>query len=655
MKNKKNILTFVLFTLFYVGNLYAQSNVSSTYNRLLTEISILFVLFILFSIYWMRKLAIEKENFKYLFDNTIEAIIISENGKIIDVNEAGLKMLGCKNKKEILNLPPSSFVSKESLNTVQKNILKNYTKPYEIVINKFDGTTFPALVKGKSRFDGQKQLRISSIIDITKLKEKENELQQTIDKLIDNQEFLNTLIDGSPIPFFYKSRSGIYLRTNKKFEDLFGFEKEELVGKTAFDIAPRELAIKYTQEDEDLFANPQKPQTYEYLVKNRKNGQIHNVIFYKNVFYNSKKEIAGFIGAVLDITQQKITEKHLQQAKEKAEIAVKLKSEFLANMSHEIRTPMNAIVGMLQLASNTQMDKKQEKYFHTIKNSANNLLNIINDILDFSKMEAGKMNINKVNFDMFEIVSHIQSLLLQEIQEKNLKFTLKCCLGENNKIFYGDSLRIEQILINLLSNAIKFTPKGNIILTIEQKEDNIVHFSIADSGIGLSKEQQEKLFESFTQADGSTTRKYGGTGLGLSISKQLVELMGGKIWVESELNQGSIFSFAIPLQKGNVNRVVKDDIQSLDIPSLQDSKILLIQDNKINQEQISPTQKEVLFTTLKEILQTKRVQKITPVLEKIDTFILSKTDQELFETIKYLVANRKFKEAINTMEHVNEK
>ncbi len=236
----------------------------------------------------------------------------------------------------------------------------------------------------------------------------------------------------------------------------------------------------------------------------------------------------------------------LKIAKERAEVATKEKSNFLANMSHEIRTPMNAIIGMTYLIKQSVLTPLQKDYVKKIENSANALLGIINDILDFSKIEAGKLEIENIDFDLHSVVENVTSLVELKACDKNLEFIVSYDHGMNMHLF-GDPLRISQVLTNLANNAIKFTSKGEVGIYITKKENNLYRFEVRDSGIGLTKEQQSKLFKSFSQADASTTRKFGGTGLGLAISKQLVEMMGGEIWVESEYGVGSVFGFEIPI------------------------------------------------------------------------------------------------------------
>lgn len=333
---------------------------------------------------------------------------------------------------------------------------------------------------------------------------------------------------------------GNLVEANEAFCQMLGYSYEE-----ARTLKVKDWDVHYSPE-ESINHIPQligTCSTFETLHR-RKDGKIITVEI--NAVGVEIEHQPMLFCAARDISERKQVEKELQEAKEKAEEATRAKSEFLANMSHEIRTPMNAITGMTYLMKETNLDSVQLDYLRKIESAANSLLGVINDVLDFSKIEAGKLEIEHIEFDLHQVIENVVNIIELKVQEKELEFVVGYDHNMNMNLF-GDPLRLGQILINLASNAVKFTHQGEIGIYIEKIVDGRFRFSVKDTGIGLSEEQADKLFQSFTQADSSTTRKFGGTGLGLAISKKFVEMMGGRIWVESRLGEGSNFIFEVDL------------------------------------------------------------------------------------------------------------
>ena len=398
--------------------------------------------------------------------------------------------------------------------------------------------------------------------------------------LRDNFSFVDALFESIPLPVYLKDDLGKYERLNKAFCRLFSIRAVDYVGKTIHDL----LDAKDAEIQENLDRKLLKEggtQLYEASLQ-LQNSTAFDALYSKAALYKSDGSVRGIVGTIVDISDQKTAERTLLVAKQAAESASRSKSDFLANMSHEIRTPMNSIIGMTQLVLDSPLETHQREYLSIVNTSSNALLDIINDILDFSKIEASKMLIETISFDLRRLILDTLRSLALKAKEKNLELVLDLDPKIPERLL-GDPGRIRQVLLNLIGNALKFTLRGEIIVraqvvALDSKILKII-IEVSDTGVGIPVQMEDKIFEAFTQEDGSTTRRFGGTGLGLSITKNLVGLMGGNISLVSEVNKGSVFSITMDL---GVDDNAQDKIIVTKPLTLTDKKILLVDDNMTN-------------------------------------------------------------------------
>ncbi|MES9883490.1 MAG: PAS domain S-box protein [Sedimenticola sp.] len=429
--------------------------------------------------------------------------------------------------------------------------------------------------------ENSRKIAVSLMRDAERMKQRAEVNLKNLQESTVELHKLQQAVEQSPVSIIITNPQGTIEYVNPYTTKLSQYSSDELLGQKVSKMGSGEQPQEFYSE---LWQTISMGDTWHGEICNRKKD---DTLYWESITISpvkdSKGEVVHYIAVKDDITEQRTMHEALIVAKNQAEAATRAKSDFVANMSHEIRTPMNAIIGMSHLALGAGLTGKQRSYIEKVHHSAEGLLGIISDILDFSKIEAGKMEVEKVEFQLDEVMDNFSNLVGLKADEKDIQliFNMHPSLP---KVFIGDPLRLGQVLINLGTNAVKFTEQGGEVLVStnmseETEGQALLHFSIEDNGIGITEVQQEILFQSFSQADSSTTRRYGGTGLGLAISKQLVSLMGGDIWLESEYGSGSTFHFTIGVKKKEQNV----DVNSAMVTLMQQR--ILVVDGSLNSRQ----------------------------------------------------------------------
>jgi len=565
-----------------------------------------------------------EEKYRALFEASNDAVLVLDEGQIVGCNQQTLKLfqgdfeniLG----KTLADLSPQrqpdGSLSGDVLERKTTAVLSGSGDRFYWKHKRIDQTELDAEVSLSTTLISDERMILAVVQDITERKAAETEIEnlnRTLEKRVEartrdlektqeamlnlvedlntskkdleqsrknleiQKAYLEQLFEASTEAIALVSEKDRAVRVNREFTNLFGFAPEEVIGKSLDDtIIPRKCRAEGKRLKDDIKSG-KKP--FHDTQRQTKSGALLDVsVTGLSIHINGRD--AGVYAIYRDISDRKQAEKKLQKAHAAAEAANRAKSEFLANMSHEIRTPMNAVTGMAHLLGQTVLTPLQQRYVSNILLASKSLLGIIDDILDFSKIEAGKLKLESIEFSFNDVLTNLSNMISMEAQEKGLEFVIDSSTNLPLNLV-GDSLRLEQVLVNLTKNAVKFTEKGEVVISSEliKEEDQsaVLRFSVRDTGIGLTRKQRSRLFAAFSQADTSTTRKFGGTGLGLVISKRLVEMMGGELRVESEAGKGSTFSFTARFG-------IKDkERREFRLPATDwvGSRVLVVDDNRI--------------------------------------------------------------------------
>ena len=535
-----------------------------------------------------NELKVSRAEYRAIFNKNPDGIVIInfKTGKIEDFNEQLCKQLGYT-REELLNLNIADIEARENKEELKEHIekvVKEGFDEFETIQKRKDGEIRNVRVIAQSILVEEKQIFYCVWRDITESKKAERDLEESRKSIVENEFRMRQILDGTKISIWDWEIPTGEVHHNKEWNSIIGYETGEIpdtiegFGNCIY-LEDKEVVFSRIRE---TLENPQKDYLSEHRLVHKNGSPVWVIDNGRVIEFDMNGKASRMVGFFINITERKKIEERAEELAKQAESASVAKSEFLANMSHEIRTPMNGVIGMIELLMDTELTEEQKHYVDTIRSSGEALLELINDILDFSKIEAGKLELEKINFDLKGMIEEVSNAMALTIQQKGVEFITDYDL-EVPDYFIGDPGRLRQILINLTGNANKFTHKGEIFVRVrmisENENEAVLKFSVKDTGIGIPKEKQEVLFNKFTQIDSSVTRKYGGTGLGLAISKELSQMMGGEIGVESEEGKGSEFWFTVKLEKQK-NR----EQEKFFAESILGKYVLVVDDNNTNRE-----------------------------------------------------------------------
>ena len=511
-----------------------------------------------------------------------------DSGTVCYANPAMCRHLGCE-MHEMIGMRISEYdmqYADDGLVELAAQIeIAQGTVSFESRHRRKDGSECEVRIGAFKAESGNRGIFVINVRDISALKRAERDKSQQADTL-------QSLINSIPDAISYRSPDGVYLGCNDAFVELTGRPRECILGYALKDVVPPERLQWVVERDADVLANLRTRSDEAQIPY--PDGRTATMDTVRTPLRDHHNHLLGVVSISRDVTERRLAEEEVRRAKEIAEGATKMKSEFLANMSHEIRTPMNAIIGLSHLVLATELTARQRDYISKVQTSGQHLLGVINDILDFSKVEAGKLDLEYTDFELEKLLETTGSVIGEKSHAKGLELVFEIA-PDVPRSLVGDPLRLGQVLLNYANNAVKFTERGGIAISVRASEctgtDVLLHFRVRDTGIGLMPGQQARLFQSFSQADASTTRKFGGTGLGLAISKNLARIMGGEVGVESVFGKGSTFWFSARLGIGAPRQKAGSKDSGTPATEAREKKlglagarILVVEDNDINQQ-----------------------------------------------------------------------